>query len=79
MDPRTKTWLFLGGLVLAGVGFVLALKWMERRGWVRLSGSVGGVAGGMKAVREVVEPPARFIERVAEDKPRPSAPGDPPD
>ena len=78
MNPQFKMWLLVGGCLAAAVGFVLLLKWMERNGWVNLSGVPQGTASGMSAFQEFVEPSVKHVEQVREQKQKPGAPRSPP-
>lgn len=77
MTPQVKVAVLVGGCAIAVAALVLALGWMERRGWVRLRGAGGAAAGGLGAIREVVEPTVKHVHRVREQKPQPGHPGGP--
>lgn len=79
MTPQTKVWLLLGGCTIALGALVFALKRMERWGWVRLRGTSGAAGAGLGAVRELVEPTVKHVQRVREQKPKPGNAGDPPE
>ena len=78
MNPQFKMWLLVGGILAAAGGFVMLLKWLERKGWVNLSGVPQGTGSGTGAFQEFVEPGVKHVEQVREQKHKSGAPGSPP-
>lgn len=68
-------WVLLGTAVALGGGAVVWLgAWVQRRGWVNFrGGSPGGGAGALGAFQQLVEPQARHVYRVKDERPRPGA------
>lgn len=79
MDGNTKVLLVAASLAAGGLALCLAVKWMERRGWVNLRVAGGGLAAGATAVREFVDPPAKHVRQVREYDRTSGDPGGPPD
>ncbi len=64
-----KLALILGGLVLGGLAVYLLAAWAQRRGWINLRASGGGVTAGLAQVGQFVDPPTRHVVQVKEQKP----------
>lgn len=62
-----------GGLAV----YVLAV-WAQRRGWINLTATGGGVTAGLAQAGQYVDPPTKHVVEVKQARPPADAPGAPP-
>ena len=65
-----KPALILAGLVLGGLAVYLLAAWAQRRGWINLRASGGGVTAGLAQVGQLFDPPTRHVFQIKEERRR---------